>query len=158
MENKQSLKKFFILMATWLVSIMVIFAGSALYDKSQSSEYDDRAVPYINQIIPEISQWDPEKTRALIAPEVSATISEEKLTQVMGLFSRLGTLQEMAEPEFENLHLDQQTDIGKQTVVEYNIEAKYEHGDAVINLKLIDRGGSFEVYQFNVGSETLANE
>jgi len=158
METKQSLRKFFILMVTWLVTIIAIFAGSILYDNNQASEYHDRAVPYIKQIVPIISQWDAVKARELMAPEISAEITEEKFSQVMARFSRLGALQKIQEPEFEDLHPNQNTDIGKQTIVEYNVDAKYENGDATINLKLIDRRGALEVYQFNVSAEILANK
>jgi len=74
--KKQPLKKFFILMAIWFVTIMAVFAGSVLYDQYQSSEYDAIAGPYIQEIIPEISKWNPAITKALMAPEVSATITD----------------------------------------------------------------------------------
>lgn len=156
MVKKQSLKKFFMLMIIWFVTIMAVFAGSALYDRYQASEYEAMAGPYIREIIPEISKWDPATTRALMAPEVSATIPEEDFTQALALFSRLGALQSMADPKFDQVHQDLQTDIGKQTIVVYDIDAKYENGDAVINLKLIDKGDSLEIYRFGFSSEILA--
>ncbi len=153
--KKHPLKKFFMLMAIWFVAIMSVFAGSVLYDQYQSSEYDAIAGPYIRTIIPEISKWDPATTKALMAPEIAATISEENFTQAMAWFSKLGTLQSMQEPKFDQIHQDQQTEIGKQTIVVYDIDAKYENGDAVINLKLLDKGDSLEIYRFDFSSEIL---
>ena len=143
-------------MAIWLVTIIAVFAGSILYNQYQSTEYDAMAGPYIRKIIPEISKWDPATTRALMAPEVSATMPEEDFTRALALFSKLGVLQSMAEPKFDQVHQDLQTDIGKQTIVVYDIEAKYENGDAVINLKLLDKGDALQIYRFGVSSEILA--
>ncbi|MDT8443120.1 MAG: hypothetical protein RQ722_02415, partial [Desulfuromonadales bacterium] len=58
-------------------------------------------------------------------------------------------------PKFDQIHQDQQTEIGKQTIVVYDIDAKYTNGDAVINLKLLDKGGSLEIYRFDFRSEIL---
>lgn len=155
MEKKQSLKKFFILLLLWLVTIIAVFAGSIIYDQYKSSEFDSIAAPYIKKIIPEISKWDPVTTKQLMAPEVSATIPDDNFGQAMALFSRLGAFQSMDEAKFEELHEENETSIGKQTIVEYNIDAKYANGDAIINLKLLLRDGVFEIYRFNFSSETL---
>lgn len=155
MKKKQSLKNFFILLVLWLVTIIAVFAGSVMYDKYQSSKFDSIAGPYIKQIIPEISRWDPVATKQLMAPEVSATIPDETFAQAMTLFSRLGALQSMDKEKYEELHEDQETSIGKHTIVEYNIDAQYANGDAVINLKLLLRDGAFEIYRFNFSSEIL---
>lgn len=154
MEKKQPLKKFFILMAVWFVTIMAVFAGSTIYDRYKSSEYDAVAGPYLQKIIPELSKWDPAITRGLMAAEVSSTIPEENFTQAMTLFSRLGTLQSLGEPSFDQV--DQlATDKGTLPIVIYDIDAKYANADAVINLKLLFRDGIFEIYRFNFSSELL---
>jgi len=90
-----------------------------------------------------------------MAPEVSATIPEENFTQATILFSRLGALQSMDNPKFEDVHTGAQATLGDQTIVEYNVDARYENGDATINLKLLERNGSFEIYSFNFSSESL---
>jgi len=154
-ETKQSLKKFFFMLATWFVVIIVVIGGSILYDRYKTSEFDDRAVPYIKEVIPEISQWNPIKTKALMASEVAATISEEKFAQAMDLFSRLGSLQSINEPKFIEVHTGEQGDIGTQTIIEYDIDAEYSNGDATINLKLLFRDGLFQIYNFNFSSEAL---
>lgn len=155
MEKKQSLKKFFILLGTWFVTIMAVFLGSALYDRYKTSEYDGRAMPYIRDVLPEISKWDPATTMALMPTEVVASIPEERFIKAMSWFSRLGELKSVDDPQFADIHTGKQTDVGEQTIVEYNVEAEYANGDATINLKLLVRDDSFEIYNFNVSSETL---
>ncbi len=153
MKKKQSLKKFFMLLIIWLVAIIVIIGGSAIYDRYETSEYDVLAAPYLERIIPQLSQWDTETTRGLMASEVLSTIPEESFAKAMTMFSRLGQLKSMDKARFDEVHEVQESDIGQQTIVEYNVDAHYEHGDAVINLKLLPRDGTFKIYRFNVSSE-----
>lgn len=155
MKKKQSLKKFFILLSLWFVTIISVIGGSFIYDHYKTSEFDAAAAPYIKIIIPKLSAWDPETTKGLMAPEVLSSIPEENIARAMTLFSRLGSLQSMDEAKFDEVHEVQEDGIGKQTLVEYNVDAKYENGDAVINLKLLSRGGTFEIYRFNISSEIL---
>jgi hypothetical protein len=151
----KSLKTFFILLALWFVTIVTVIIGSIVYDRYQASEYTDTAVPYIRQIIPIVSKWEPAAIRELMVPEVSADISEDKFAQTMVWFSKLGALQSMEEPEFQEVDTGGKTVIGMQTIVEYEVDAKYENGDALLNIKLLDRNGSFELYSFNLSSEVL---
>jgi hypothetical protein len=132
-----------------------VIIGSIVYDRYQASEYTDTAVPYIRQIIPIVSKWEPAAIRELMVPEVSADISEDKFAQTMVWFSKLGALQSMEEPEFQEVDTGGKTVIGMQTIVEYEVDAKYENGDALLNIKLLDRNGSFELYSFNLSSEVL---
>jgi hypothetical protein len=155
MESMKSLKTFFILLALWFVTIVTVIIGSIVYDRYQASEYTDTAVPYIRQIIPIVSKWEPAAIRELMVPEVSADISEDKFAQTMVWFSKLGALQSMEEPEFQEVDTGGKTVIGMQTIVEYEVDAKYENGDALLNIKLLDRNGSFELYSFNLSSEVL---
>lgn len=155
MKKKQPLKKFFMLLILWFVTIVCVIGGSLIYDRYKTSDYDALAAPYINKIIPELSKWDPTTTRALMAPEVLSSIPEANIAQAMTLFSRLGALQSIDQTKFDEVHEVQESDIGKQTIVEYNVDARYENGEAEINLKLLPRGDSFEIYRFNVSSEIL---
>jgi hypothetical protein len=158
LEERYGVKKFFLMMGLWAVAIVTIIVGSGVYTRFQSSDYDDVAGPYIKKALPEISTWDPDKTRALMTPEISAGIPEQDFTKAMAWFSRLGALQSMDEPDFIKAYLGQDTSIGKLNLLEYEVDAKYANGDAVINLKLIDKGGAFEIYRFNFSSETLIEQ
>ncbi|MGW8311749.1 MAG: hypothetical protein ACWGOL_00800 [Desulfuromonadales bacterium] len=143
------------MLVMWFVAVLVVILSARVYSKLQSLDYDEVAVPYLKSIIPQISQWDPEATRALMVAEVSAAIPDEQFNRGIAMFSRLGELQNMSDPEFEKVYRDQQTIIGKQTIVEYNTEAKYANGDATINVKLLDKDGHFEIYRINFSSEVL---
>lgn len=147
--------KYFALIAFWLVSMLIIVGGSIFYKKFQGAEYDRLAIPYLKSVIPQISQWDPVKTKALMVPEIAATIPDDKFARAMEFFSQLGTFQGMDEPGFEKAFIDQETDLGTQTIIEYNVDTRYQQGDAEINFKLLERDGRFQIYRFNFSSEVL---
>jgi len=135
--------------------MIIIISGSIFYKKYQGSEYDKLAIPYIQSTIPVISSWDPVATKALMVPEIAATIPDDKYARAMDFFSQLGALQSLEEPEFTKAHVDEETDLGQQTILEYKVNASYANGDAEIDLKLLERDGSFEIYRFNFSSEAL---
>ena len=149
------MKKYFVLIALWVVSIAAAVGGLEIYRSYQGVEFDKTAIPYIREVIPKISKWNPETARALMNQEISATIPDEKFTRAMRYFSKLGTLQGIDKPEFQEAHVDQETDIGKQTIVEYKIAAQYENDEAEIVLQLVEKGDTFEIYRFNFSSELL---
>jgi len=154
-KERQPVKKYFVLIAIWAVSIAAAVGGLELYKSHQGTEFDKTAIPYIREVIPEISTWNPETVKALMAPEIAATIPEEKFIRAMLFFSKLGALQSIDKPEFSEAHIDQETDIGTQTIIEYKIDALYENANAEINLQLLKKGASFEIYRFNFSSEVL---
>ena len=151
----KKLTNYFRLIAFWVISILIIIGGNIFYKKYQGSQYDKLAVPYIQRVIPVISSWDPVATKALMTPEIATTIPDEKYARAMVFFSQLGALQSVDEPEFTKAHVDLETEIGRQTILEYKVDASYANGDAEIEIKLLERGGSFEIYRFNFSSEAL---
>lgn len=153
--SKLTLKKYLIMIAFWAIGIIAIIATSIYMKYREGVEYGQVAVPYIEQTLPEISKWDPVKTKALMAPEIAATIPEDKFARAMEFFSQLGALQSMEAPAFNKAFVDQETDIGIQTIIEYDVKAHYENGDAEVNLKLLQKGEAYQLYSFNFRAEKL---
>ena len=111
--------------------------------------------PHIQKVIPVISSSAPVATKALIALRLPQPVQTTSMPGRWTFFPQLGALQSLEEPEFTKAHVDQETDIGQQTILEYKVDASYENGAAEIDLKLLERGGSFEIYRFNFSSEVL---
>lgn len=153
MKKKLNFKIFVMLLIGWFVAMVSIVIGVYVYKNQQAAEYDKLAVPYIMQVIPKLSQWDPETTRKLMAPEALEDLSDELFTEVIAVFSKMGKLQSIEEPEFKKAYSAEETKI--DTVVAYTAGAQYENGDATIAIQLLVRDGSFEVFRFNLSSSTL---
>lgn len=149
------MKKFFLMLAAWFVVIVSVIVGSIVYDKLKTSKYDDTAIPYLTQVVPQISTWDPQVVKSLMSEDALASIPDEKLVEVVGLFSRMGALTELDEPRFRDVHSEQGVNGATRTVVEYAVDAVYEQGEAQLTINLLHQDGRYRVQHFNLSSEAL---
>lgn len=156
MKKKLNLKIFALLLVTWFVAMVSVVIGVYIYQQQQASEYDTLAIPYIQKVIPIISQWDPATTRKLMAPEALDGTSDELFSEIIAVFSKLGELQSIEEPTFKKVYTEEETEI--DTVLAYSADAKFANGDAVIAIQLLVRGDSFEVFRFNLSSNALSDQ
>lgn len=149
------MKKFYIMIVSWLVFIAAVFVGSVLYERFKTSSYDDLAIPYLQQSLPIISTWDAQQIRQLMAPVALAKIPDQQFQETINVFSRLGRLGKLEQPRFSKIHAEAGVDNSPQTIVEYTADAEYASGKAEIVISLLQTGNSFKVYHFNLGSQAL---
>ena len=139
----------------WLIVVIGTIAGVHMYKSYQSSQFEATAIPYLEQVIPTLSEWGADKTRDLIAPEALANIPEENFGKAMALFSKLGELKGFDAPEFEKLFTDETAGVPPQNFVTYKVDAHYSNADAQLQIQLIERGDHFQLYNFNLSSAYL---
>ncbi|HEY5674730.1 MAG TPA: hypothetical protein VIR78_13550 [Malonomonas sp.] len=149
------MKKFLVLSGLALVVIVTVAACIFAYSKYEESQYTDSAVPYVKMVVPEISKWDVETIKRHMNAESLEATSEERISGVLQYLSRLGALKEAAEPRFSKVFTGPYVEGVRKTFVAYKIDAIYENGDAVITLNLLDNGGSYQVYKFDIKSAAL---
>jgi hypothetical protein len=149
-------KKFFITIGFILLVAVLVFTGIKFYSQQQAAQYADTAVPYVKMVVPEISNWNPENIIKLMPEESLKSTQKEKITAIVKYLSRLGALVTMEEPDFKKV-VTKVTDAGEGvTVVTYTVAAEYEQGGAEMTISLLDEGNSYQVYNFNINSEALA--
>jgi len=152
------MKKKILIMVCGLTTLgLLIVGGFKYYSGQKEIQYVDTAVPYVKQVIPELSKWDPVVAKQYMATAFMEKTSEENFARIINALSRIGALQEMAEPSFEEIYSGNTPGGELQTIISYTVKARYETGDAKITLALLDLGGEFKVYRFNVESEALRN-
>jgi len=157
-KQPDKIKRFFLMLIGWVVAVTAIIGGSFIYTAYQGSQYEASAVPYIKQVIPVLSEWDAKATRELMAAETVADIPEENFAKAMNLFSKLGTLEEAGEPEFVELVEDERDPNAIRTLLTYTVKTRFSEGYATYTIQLIDRGDHFQVFNFNLSSETLTGK
>jgi hypothetical protein len=149
-------KKFFIMLGVWFVLVVSVIVGSLVYSQIKSSRFDETAIPYLEEVVPALSHWQPDEIRSLMAQDTLARTSEEEFARAIRIFSQLGPLQSMQKPEFNRNQVAKSSDGKTRPIVEYTIEAQYERGDAVITINLIRQDGQLAIYHFGISSEVLA--
>jgi hypothetical protein len=144
---------------TWLLLaillIFLFFALIGLWTWKVQSDYESTAVPYLKSVIPEITTWDPEAAWSYFDDEVTRLISREDHDKIMRYLSSLGELKSLAHPQFQQVTSSATLRTGTKKLVFYLIPAKFENGDATMNVALVDRDGKFSVYHFRVNSMAL---
>lgn len=91
-----------------------------------------------------------------MSAEFMQKTSADNFVRIIKALSKIGSLQEVGEPNFEEIYAGDTPAGEKQTIVSYTVKVRYDTGDAKITLGLLDQGGEFKVYRFNVESEALA--
>ena len=149
---RKDLKKFVI----YAIFVFITgFSAYFYYGYYQSSQYDGTIIPYIQEVLPEISTWDPEIVKQYLAPEVLRTVTDENLEKIMGALAQIGELQSIGEVKFKKKATGGAGDLVQQPVITYTVKAQYSMGEALVTLSLLDKGDSYNVYHFNFESTAL---
>ncbi len=141
----------------YIIFVFVVGISSYFtYGYMLSSEYADSAIPYMEKVLPQISTWDAEVVKQYMAPEVLQTVTDEHLQALMAALAKIGTLESIGEFSFENKASGDNVQFVDSTVITYEVDAQYSSGPAVVTLRLLVRGDSYEVFRFNFQSQALA--
>jgi len=146
-------KKFIIYVVFVFVTGFSAYFG---YYAVLSSRYDATAGPYIQEVLPAISQWNPDILKQYMAPEIAKTVTTEDLEALMGALAKIGSLQSIGEFSFKNKAAVDNVMLDNYPIITYEVDAQYSTGDAKVTISFLDREGSYDLYHFNFQSEALA--
>ncbi len=139
--------------------VFVIVTGITTYftyGYVQSSKYADTAIPYLQEVLPQISTWDADGAKQYMVPEILQTITPDNLKNLMAALSVIGNLESIGEASFKNKVSGDEIQFIDSVVITYDVDAKYSSGDAVVTIRLLVRNDSYEVYNFNFKTQALA--
>ena len=139
----------------FVAGLVILFVLVAVYTGYISAQYRETAVPYIEQVIPIISEWNADKARPHFTSQTFENTSEEDFQKLFHWLSKMGELLSLGEPAFSNVTSSAMLNEGSMTIVTYTVPAVYEYGEAMITIRLVDLGDSFEIYYFNLNSTAL---
>ena len=149
---RKDLKKFVI----YAIFVFITgFSAFFYYGYYQSSQYDGTVIPYIQEMLPKLSTWDPVIVKQFMAPEVLRTVPDEDLKNIMGALAGIGELQSIGEMKFKKKATGGVGDLVQQSVITYTVNAQYSSGETIVTIALLDKGGVYEVYHFNFESAAL---
>lgn len=131
----------------FILSMILLFSGCAFYAYQKGQSYEATAVPYIEEVLPKISNWDLETNKLYSTPESNESMKDEDLLKLLKWLSKLGQLESIEKPQF--------TGIMNGNLIKYVFIAHYENGDATITMQLKDDNGKFLINQFHVDSMAL---
>ena len=122
----------------------------------QSSRYDGPAGLYIQEVLPVISEWNPDTIKRYMAPEIATTISTEELAALMRALAKIGSLQSIGKVSFKSKSTVDNIQHDKYPIITYEVDAQYSSGNAKVIISMLDRDSSYDLYNFNFQSKALA--
>jgi hypothetical protein len=144
-------KKLFIMLFMLTTIAVTIVVGFRYYSTQKQEKYATTAVPYLLKVIPELSKWDPVIARDYMSEEFMQSTSPADFANALKGLSRVGQLESLGVPQFEEIYTD-----NRQSIISYKVSAKYTTGAAEITIAILDQKNDFSVYRFNVRSAALA--
>ncbi len=139
-----------------LCVLICAFSGLFIYKKMQASPYEQTAVPYIKEVLPLISTWQPELLDDYMATEVLERVLPSARINLMETLSRIGELEKIDKVQFKYKSAANELPDVTRPVVTYQLDTLYSSGEVKVTISLLDKGdGAFSVYRFNFQSEAL---
>jgi hypothetical protein len=124
----------------------------ALSDPSDlSTDTVEQDREFIGRVFPLLSTWNLPEVKPLLSPETVEASSDAELSAVMTtLKDRLGALQSFEPPQPVPMAVDTATGAGDQMLQQYHFLARYEAGEAEVNLILQKQAESRSLYSFDI--------
>jgi hypothetical protein len=151
------MKKLLLILGVIFVVLIVCFAGFFGFAAYQGRNLDASSKAYVEANIPPIlSTWSKSELVSRAAPGLLKTI-EDKPEQIDRLFkslSKLGALKSFGDVKGDSA-VFYSAQNGKVTTANYAASAKFERGDAQINVRLTLVSGEWRLLLLNVNSPAL---
>ncbi len=140
--------------AFFLVLIVIVLCA-AIWVAISASEYTESAKPYLEKNIPAIVSWDFEKLRPLLSEEALKNFETERGQKVYRMFSKLGRLVSLEEPQFVSSKSGVTFEEGSFDIVNFSILGHFEAGDALLTISLAQEDEAYSIYYININSDVF---
>lgn len=124
--------------------LLVIFAALYFYTWRQQQFYDQSAMPAIEQMLKEISQWQKQPLLDHLSDEARHTLSDEQLDTLLQHYRKFGELKAVNELQFSKLA--SALSLFGGTRINYQGTASFTSGPADINITVVPYGNSYQIY------------
>jgi hypothetical protein len=149
------MKKFFIVLGSVSLGIIVLGAIAIAFVAIKGSALDKESKAYAESAIPAIvSTWSEKALLDRASPEFKSAVTIDQLDRLFRWVSGLGQLQK-CEPAQGQAVMSATTQTGKRISAQYTSKATFQKGEATIKLGLIKHGDHWQILSFHVDSSAL---
>ena len=137
-----------------LIFTALAIVGLVLLVNAKKDEYNERAIPFFETCIPELSSWDYARFEQYWAVEVIEGIERAQMEKLFATYSKLGKLRSHEEPQFKGVATS--TNNPYLSSVTYSIQAEYENGSALITCILVPvKDDALKVWNLQINSDVF---
>jgi hypothetical protein len=149
------MKKFFIILGSIFLAIIVLGAIGIAFIAVRGSALDKESKPYADAAIPAIvTTWNQKELLDRASPEFKKAVTADQLDRLFRWVGSLGRLQKCEPAEGHSL-MSATTQSAKMISAQYTSKATFEKGDATITLGLIKHRDQWQILRFDVQSPQL---
>lgn len=133
-----------------IVSIALLFmlGGLVWHTEQQKNYYQEQAVPAIDEMLLDISNWERESIRQHLSNGARKVIGDQQLDKLISNYRSLGRFKSTDNLEFSRL-VSALSILGDSRA-SYSGTAHFENADAHITMTLLWQDGRFAIYNFNI--------
>ena len=149
------MKKFFIILGSIFLAIIVLGAIGIAFVAVRGNALDKESKAYADSAIPAIvTTWSEKELLNRASPELKQAATADQLDRLFRWISGLGQLQKCEAAQGQAL-MSATTQSGKMISAQYTAKATFQKGEATIKLGLIRHGDQWQILNFHVDSPAL---
>lgn len=137
-----------------VISVIVLVMLSTIYTESRLKK---TALPYVNNVVPLISSWDPDLIMSFFSQELLDQIDKDEFIAMIDAISQLGDLEGFDPPVFSAVSTRINLADRLKRTVDYNVNAKYSNANAMISIGLEEFEDDFKIYGLHFESDIFEN-
>ena len=140
-----------------LVLVVLAIGSCAGFLALKEAKYDPLAIPYIEDVMPDLTTWEPLRFEQHFAPEVLEQNGHDRIAPMFNWYSVLGALRSFETPEFHRI--SKSLGVPYSSVVTYTVRAEFERGPALITFNLVPvTDEELKVFGVFINSDALIPE
>lgn len=144
------MRKFLIVVGAATCLIVIAIGAGFAFLAVKGGALDAESKQYVDDAVQAITaKWSKDELRARASPELLGTVKTGDLENLFGMLAQLGTLIEY-QGATGQANMSYFTGSGSTTSASYVAKAKYQNGEATIDLKIEKRDGTWMIHYFHV--------
>jgi hypothetical protein len=135
--------------------IILGFFSIYIWFSISSEQYLEEASPYLDTNLPIVLNWDFEQLKPLLTTGAAEAFESERGQKVHRMFSKLGKLESIEEPQFVSASSGVSIGAGVYDVVTFSVLAHFETGQAQVSVTLVPDSDSYKIHYLQINSDAF---
>ncbi len=148
-------KKILIGLGVVMLLIIILFVWAGIKATVTYNKLEGKAEPLIKNVLAEQSPWNYETLKPNLSKLWLDNISEEESRKLIKLFSKMGNFESITELNWNGCSTNTATEIGTIDRCDYLATVKYENGDALVTVGIVDEEDSPKIIQLHINSDVF---
>jgi len=149
------MKKIFKYFAIGILSLILFFVAIIVTTSISGIDKEETFFPYIEAAVPKLATWDIDQYELLLSESGFESATPGEWQHFLGMFEKLGVLQEVGVPIIENYRVETKISSGSTTYATYLVPLIFDTGDAHIRLGLQHNSDKIEINSVRFLSDRL---